>query len=81
MGGGHNDHHHNEVKVEKSVISYHSRSYFPEHPVEDFKVPDWKIYKVQNAPELMQVQTRLANLGLKDNWLRFEFELFKLNIN
>jgi hypothetical protein len=69
MGGGHNDHH-SEVKVEKSVIPYESRDAFPEHHIEDFKIPDWKIYKVENAPELVKVQKRLASLGLKDNWLR-----------
>ena len=67
MGGHHNE----EIKIEKSVISYQTRSAFAEHHVEDFKVPDWKIYKVENAPELVKIENRLAALGLKDNWLRY----------
>lgn len=37
----------------------------------EFKVPDWKSYKVENAPELMQVKTALAQKGLSDPWLRY----------
>uniref|UniRef100_D7F2N1 NADH dehydrogenase [ubiquinone] 1 beta subcomplex subunit 3 n=1 Tax=Palaemon varians TaxID=647170 RepID=D7F2N1_PALVA len=37
-----------------------------------YKVPDWKIYKVENAPELVNVQRALASHGLKDPWLRNE---------
>merc|ERR1712071_25147 len=36
------------------------------------KVPDWKIYKVENIPELMKVQEALAKKGLSDPWLRNE---------
>jgi len=36
------------------------------------KVPDWKTYKVENAPELIRVQEALARKGLKDPWLRNE---------
>ncbi|KAK7074773.1 Ndufb3p [Halocaridina rubra] len=37
-----------------------------------YKVPDWRIYKIENAPELVQVQRALASHGLKDPWLRNE---------
>uniref|UniRef100_A0A336MCG7 NADH dehydrogenase [ubiquinone] 1 beta subcomplex subunit 3 n=2 Tax=Culicoides sonorensis TaxID=179676 RepID=A0A336MCG7_CULSO len=38
----------------------------------DLKVPDWKIYKVEDAPRLMEVKQALARQGLKDPWLRNE---------
>jgi len=34
------------------------------------KVPDWKSYRVEDAPELVQLRTVLAQKGLKDPWLR-----------
>merc|ERR1711915_708464 len=37
-----------------------------------YKVPDWRIYKIENAPELVQVQKALEFHGLKDPWLRNE---------
>lgn len=40
------------------------------HHHNEFKVPDWRMYKVENCPELMQVQQSLARVGLKDPWLR-----------
>ncbi|XP_071507202.1 NADH dehydrogenase [ubiquinone] 1 beta subcomplex subunit 3-like [Diadema setosum] len=36
------------------------------------EIPDWRIYKVENVPELKAVQERLALRGLKDPWLRNE---------
>ncbi|KAJ8319873.1 hypothetical protein KUTeg_001460 [Tegillarca granosa] len=38
----------------------------------DFKwvCPDWRQYKVENVPELTEVQRRLAKEGLKSPWLR-----------
>jgi len=66
----HDHHHHAPPRVDKSVISYHIPE--PAHPVADFKSPDWRIYKVENAPELLTVQNRLAKLGLRDPWLRNE---------
>jgi len=36
------------------------------------KIPDYSIYKVADAPELVQVQEVLAAKGLKDPWLRNE---------
>ncbi|CAO1435154.1 unnamed protein product [Diamesa serratosioi] len=39
---------------------------------EAYSVPDAKIYKVADAPKLMEVQTALARQGLKDPWLRNE---------
>lgn len=35
-----------------------------------YVVPDYRIYKVEDAPELVQVQKALASKGLKDPWLR-----------
>ena len=66
-GHGH-DHHHHGPRIINSVIKYE----IPEagHHVEPFKSPDWRIYKVENAPELQRVQNRLAALGLRDPWLR-----------
>ncbi|KAK4291267.1 hypothetical protein Pmani_035883 [Petrolisthes manimaculis] len=37
-----------------------------------WKVPDYRIYKVEEIPELLQVQRALASHGLKDPWLRNE---------
>lgn len=42
------------------------------HHGEPYKIPDWRIYKVENAPKLLQTQKVLASLGLKDPWLRNE---------
>lgn len=39
------------------------------HKVE---IPDYRIYKVEDVPELVRVQKNLAKLGLKDPWLRNE---------
>ncbi|XP_027201702.2 NADH dehydrogenase [ubiquinone] 1 beta subcomplex subunit 3 [Dermatophagoides pteronyssinus] len=35
-------------------------------------IPDYKIYKVEDAPELLTIQRRLAARGLKSHWLRNE---------
>jgi len=35
-------------------------------------VPDWKIYKVEDAPECVKVKEALARQGLKDPWGRNE---------
>lgn len=35
-------------------------------------MPDWRKYKVTTAPELNEVQQRLAAIGLKNPWLRNE---------
>ena len=34
-------------------------------------IPDWRQYKVENSPELLEVQKKLAARGLKDPWLRY----------
>lgn len=39
---------------------------------EPYTVPDYKIYKVENVPKLLQIQQALAARGLKDPWLRNE---------
>ena len=36
----------------------------------ELKVPDWRIYKVADAPQLVQVERALASHGLRDPWLR-----------
>ena len=36
----------------------------------DLKIPDWRQYKVEDAPELVTVRNMLAAKGLKDPWLR-----------
>ncbi|KAK4009627.1 NADH dehydrogenase [ubiquinone] 1 beta subcomplex subunit 3 [Daphnia magna] len=36
------------------------------------KVPDYRQYKVENAPELVQLRTLLAQKGLSDPWIRNE---------
>ncbi|XP_050424939.1 NADH dehydrogenase [ubiquinone] 1 beta subcomplex subunit 3 [Adelges cooleyi] len=36
------------------------------------EIPDYRIYKVENVPELMKVKDILAVDGLKDPWLRNE---------
>ena len=67
-GHGHHHHHHHVPRHDKSVINYEIFGDF--HHVEKFKSPDYKIYKVENAPYLVETQERLAKLGLKDPWLR-----------
>ncbi|XP_053684526.1 NADH dehydrogenase [ubiquinone] 1 beta subcomplex subunit 3 [Sabethes cyaneus] len=37
-----------------------------------YKVPDASIYKLEDAPELLETQRALARRGLKDPWLRNE---------
>ncbi|XP_046753178.1 NADH dehydrogenase [ubiquinone] 1 beta subcomplex subunit 3 [Diprion similis] len=37
-----------------------------------YHVPDHTVYKLENAPELIKVQEKLAQEGLKDPWLRNE---------
>lgn len=39
---------------------------------EPYKIPDYKIYKVADIPELLAVEKALAAQGLKDPWLRNE---------
>ena len=35
-----------------------------------YEIPDWRKYKVEDAPELVNVRNALAQKGLKDPWLR-----------
>ncbi|CAL1286352.1 unnamed protein product [Larinioides sclopetarius] len=42
------------------------------HNMELPKVPDYRIYKVEDVPQLMRTQRMLAQHGLKDPWLRNE---------
>jgi NADH dehydrogenase (ubiquinone) 1 beta subcomplex subunit 3 len=34
------------------------------------KIPDWRLYKVADVPELANVEKALARRGLKNPWLR-----------
>lgn len=34
------------------------------------EIPDYRIYRVEDSPDLLKVQRKLAQLGLKDPWLR-----------
>jgi len=44
------------------------------------KVPDYRIYKVEDVPELMQTKRALASQGLKDPWLRNEVWKYDVRI-
>ena len=70
MGGGEHghDHHHPKI-IHNPVISHYITD--SHHGGEKFKCPDYKIYKVENAPDLLKVQEKLAAKGLKDPWLRY----------
>lgn len=35
------------------------------------KIPDYKIYKIEDVPEFVKLKTALAAKGLKDPWLRY----------
>lgn len=39
---------------------------------EPYKIPDYRIYKIEDIPELMQTKRALESQGLKDPWLRNE---------
>jgi NADH dehydrogenase (ubiquinone) 1 beta subcomplex subunit 3 len=40
------------------------------HHEPEIQIPDYRIYKVDNVPELVKVKNILATEGLKDPWLR-----------
>uniref|UniRef100_U5ERX7 NADH dehydrogenase [ubiquinone] 1 beta subcomplex subunit 3 n=1 Tax=Corethrella appendiculata TaxID=1370023 RepID=U5ERX7_9DIPT len=42
------------------------------HHHHEYKVPSASIYRVEDAPQLVQVRDALAKRGLKDPWLRNE---------
>ncbi|KAF5274416.1 hypothetical protein FQA39_LY07296 [Lamprigera yunnana] len=42
------------------------------HTKIDCQVPDYRTYKVEDAPDLVKVQKALAARGLRDPWLRNE---------
>jgi NADH dehydrogenase (ubiquinone) 1 beta subcomplex subunit 3 len=42
------------------------------HGHEPYTIPCYKIYKVEDAPELVATRDALAARGLKDPWLRNE---------
>ncbi|XP_022105975.1 NADH dehydrogenase [ubiquinone] 1 beta subcomplex subunit 3-like [Acanthaster planci] len=37
-----------------------------------YDIPDWNKWKVEDVPELKEIQDRLARRGLRDPWLRNE---------
>lgn len=41
--------------------------------------PDYKTYKVEDVPQLMEVQKQLAARGLKDPWLRLEINVLSIS--
>lgn len=44
-----------------------------------YEVPDYRIYKVEDCPKLVNVQRALAQKGLTDPWLRFVHYHLHLN--
>jgi hypothetical protein len=70
--GGHGEHgHHHHHTVHNPVLNHYIDQ--PHHETAKFVCPDYKIYKVENAPELLKIQQKLAEKGLKDHWLRYIF--------
>lgn len=47
---------------------------------ERMKIPDYRIYKVEDVPELVQTRDLLAKRGLKDPWLRYFFTFFLIGV-
>ena len=45
-----------------------------------YVVPDYRIYKVENAPELLRTQRALASIGLKDPWIRNEVWRYNVKV-
>ena len=41
------------------------------HHEPPYKIPDYRIYKVEDSPRLLKVQQKLAEKGLSDPWLRY----------
>lgn len=64
----------NSPKAEKVFFNFDISFRFTmgghDHHHEPYKVPSYKIYKIE-APELVEVQQSLARQGLKDPWLRW----------
>lgn len=43
-----------------------------DHGHHELKIPDYRIYKLEDAPKLLNLQRKLASQGLKDPWIRNE---------
>ena len=44
-------------------------------------IPDYKKYTIgEHTPELLEVQQKLAERGLKDPWLRYDFNKMSITI-
>ncbi|KAF2360958.1 NADH dehydrogenase [ubiquinone] 1 beta subcomplex subunit 3 [Trinorchestia longiramus] len=52
-------------------MSEYTHKYYPYDP-KNFKAPDWRQYRVEDVPDLVNVRNALASHGLKDPWLRNE---------
>lgn len=44
-------------------------------------IPDYRIYKLEDAPELLDVQKRLNARGLNSPWLRFVYLDFLIKLS
>jgi len=60
----------NKIYNEKPVHGPGFKDTSGKHLPPGVRIPDWKVCKVETAPELLEVQQKLAALGLKDPWLR-----------
>ena len=43
-------------------------------------IPDWRQYRVEDVPQLMEVKKKLAARGLKDPWLRYDFDKYAIHL-
>ncbi|KAG0716528.1 hypothetical protein GWK47_009481 [Chionoecetes opilio] len=58
-----------EIPAHEHTNTPHTSAAHREYMGGGIKVPDWRIYKVETSPELVQVQRALASHGLRDPWL------------
>ncbi|CAF0731842.1 unnamed protein product [Rotaria sordida] len=67
--GGHHSAH---GDIGKGVAAYPDR--FPNSC--EFRIPDWRSYKVDGIPELENHRSKLSNKGLRDPWIRNQVWLY-----
>ncbi|CAF3878668.1 unnamed protein product [Rotaria magnacalcarata] len=65
-------HHSGHGDIGKAASAYPDR--FPNSC--EFRVPDWRSYKVDGIPELESHRSKLMNKGLRDPWIRNQAWLF-----
>ncbi|CAM4882819.1 unnamed protein product [Rotaria socialis] len=65
-------HHSGHGDIGKAASAYPDR--FPNSC--EFRVPDWRSYKVDGIPELESYRSKLTNKGLRDPWIRNQVWLF-----